>query len=68
MLYIKLLECSCGLSKFASESSRNVRVTNNYNIMAAMFNLAFSIFKFICRTVFWIIAVVVSLLIGSCPD
>lgn len=36
--------------------------------MAAMLNLAFSIFKFICRTVFWIIAVVVSLLIGSCPD
>lgn len=36
--------------------------------MAAMLNLMFSILKFACRTIFWIIAVVVSLLIGSCPD
>lgn len=33
-----------------------------------MLNLMFSILKFVFRTAFWIVAVVVSLLIGSCPD
>lgn len=36
--------------------------------MAAMLNLTFSIFKFVCKAAFWILAVVVGLLIGSCPD
>ena len=36
--------------------------------MVAMLNLTFSIVKFILRTAFWIVAVVVGLLVGSCPD
>ena len=36
--------------------------------MAAILNLTFSIVKFIFRTAFWIVAVLVGLLVGSCPD
>ena len=36
--------------------------------MGSMLNLAFSIVKFVFKTVFWIVGILTALLIGSCPD